>query len=108
MAFGVEIVKQTDGFLGPDPSLVEAGRDVHTLNMGPSASSPRAYYLRKGRPWPGQENRQWGPSSEHSGGVIIHAFADARTVPIPEGTDEIVYYRLCTVNGGESAELPSR
>ena len=110
MRYGVEIVtrRDLDGYLGPDPSLIERGQDVHTINMGPKPSQPRGYYMRRGRPWPGSENRQWGPSSEHSGGVVVHAFADARTVPIPEGTDETVYYRLCTVAGGEQAELPNR
>lgn len=108
MRYGVTIMQLPDGFLGPDPSLTERGQDIATLNMGPSSSRPRDRYMRRGRPWPGSEHRLWGPSSEHSGGVVIHAFADARTVPIPEGTDATVYYRLCTINGGEQAELPNR
>jgi prepilin-type N-terminal cleavage/methylation domain-containing protein len=103
IAYPNEIVKQADGFLGPTSGT---DKDVTSLNQGPTAASPRAYALRSGRPWPGTENRNWLISSEHSGNVIIHAFADARTVPIPEGTDELIYYRLCTVNGGEQAELP--
>jgi prepilin-type N-terminal cleavage/methylation domain-containing protein len=105
--YGVAITKSRDGFLGPDPSVQEQGQDVHTLNYGPGPASNQPY-MRKARPWPGSENRNWGPSSEHSGGVVIHAFADARTVPIPEGTDEIIYFRLITINGGEPAELPAR
>jgi prepilin-type N-terminal cleavage/methylation domain-containing protein len=102
------VTRTQDGYLGPDPAYIEAGRDVSALNYGPSTARSRSTrYMRSGRPWPGSEHRYWGPSSEHSGGVVIHAFADSRTVPLPEGTDEIVYYRLVTINGGEPAELPN-
>jgi prepilin-type N-terminal cleavage/methylation domain-containing protein len=102
---GIEVSMRPDGYFGP---VERPGQDTHTLNMGPKTSSPRTSYMRAGRPWPGAENRAWGPSSEHSGGVVIHAFADARTVPISEAIDEKVYYRLVTVSGGEQAELPNQ
>ena len=88
--------------------MIAAGRDVSSLNYGPPTGRKSPRYMRKGRPWTGVEHRYWGPSSEHSGGVVVHAFADARTIALPEGTDEIVYYRLVTCNGGDPAELPPR
>jgi len=95
-----------DGYYGPPES---SGTDVIALNYGPKNDRFRAYrYMRRGRPWPGSDHRVWGPSSEHGGSVVIHAFADARTVPISEGVDEKVYYRLVTRNGNEQAELPNQ
>jgi hypothetical protein len=43
--------------------------------------------------------RQWGPSSMHAGGVVLHAFADAHTAAIAEDIDPDVYYALVTWNG---------
>ena len=103
--YGIEIVRREDGYLGPQE---RSGQDLHNINIGPTSAQPRGRYMRAGRPWPGSEHRLWGPSSEHGGGVVIHAFADARTVAIAEGVDEKVYYRLVTINGGEQAELANQ
>ena len=46
--------------------------------------------------------RDWGPSSDHSGGVVVHSFADGHTQALPDTTDATVYYRMCTRAGGES------
>ena len=95
------VAEQSDGFLGPaDTPFARL-----TLNIG------RRLYLREGEYYlalqePFQFVRVCGPSSQHSGEVVIHAFADARVVPITEAIDPNVYYRLCTVAGGEPVEPP--
>ena len=38
-------------------------------------------------------HRAWGPSSDHSGGVVVHAFADGHTSTIPASTDAKVSSR---------------
>lgn len=103
----IQIMRDVDGFMAPDPKREEQGRDLITLNYGPTSAKRSARYMRKGREWNGIDHRLWGPSSEHPGGVVIHAFADARTVPIPEALDPKIYYRLVTINGAEQAELPN-
>jgi prepilin-type N-terminal cleavage/methylation domain-containing protein len=103
----IDIVRDVDGFMAPDPKKEEQGQDLITLNYGPTSAKRSARYMRQGREWNGAEHRLWGPSSEHPGGVVIHAFADARTVPIPEAVDAKIYYRLVTINGAEQAELPN-
>jgi prepilin-type N-terminal cleavage/methylation domain-containing protein len=46
--------------------------------------------------------RDWGPSSDHSGGVVVHSFADGHTQAIPDTVDATVYFRMCTRAGGEA------
>lgn len=38
--------------------------------------------------------RDWGPSSEHRGGLVVHGFADGRVQSIPDTIDPIVYLRM--------------
>ena len=54
--------------------------------------------------WPGRVARDWGASSEHSGGVVLHAFADAHAIAVSPDIDPTVYYRLITRNGGEEVD----
>jgi prepilin-type N-terminal cleavage/methylation domain-containing protein len=49
----------------------------------------------------------WGPSSDHSGGIILHAWADAHVTPITEDTDATLYLQLSTRAGREPASDPS-
>jgi hypothetical protein len=52
--------------------------------------------------WQGDQPRDWGPSSDHGGGVIVHAFADGHTRAFPESTDSTSYFRLVSRGGGEN------
>lgn len=75
------------------------------LNFGPDSASvnsgtPRYYWNM----YRGNENRNWGPSSEHSGGVVVHTYGDAHTQAIPSSIDQNVYYALITRAGGEAAD----
>jgi prepilin-type N-terminal cleavage/methylation domain-containing protein len=50
----------------------------------------------------GQVSSRWyGPSSAHSGGVVLHGYADAHGKGIPENIDRNVYLRMITKAGGE-------
>jgi hypothetical protein len=46
--------------------------------------------------------RDWGPSSDHGGGVIVHSYADGHTQAISDSIDPTLYFRLITRAGGES------
>jgi len=78
------------------------------LNYGPTAEHPTAVYLPTG--WlsdPDISNippgRLWGPSSQHAGGIVNHAFADAHVEGINDQIDPNVYLWIVTRNGGERA-----
>jgi prepilin-type N-terminal cleavage/methylation domain-containing protein len=74
----------------------------HALNYGldpnnPTASSAQMNFYQRTAPYQALP-RAWGPSSQHSGSVVVHAFADAHVVPIPASTDARVYAAAITVN----------
>lgn len=100
--YGIQIVprRPEDGYPGPDPRRDD---QATTINLGPSPSQPSLRYLRQ-RQWAGQQDRDWGPSSQHSGGMAIHAFADAHMASISDGIEAKVYYRLVTVNGSDPVQ----
>src|SRR5206468_3261747 len=41
-------------------------------------------------------NWEWGPSSEHAGGAVLHCWADAHVSPIQEDIDVNIYMQLYT------------
>ena len=43
----------------------------------------------------------WGPSSDHSGGVVNHVFGDGHTFGITDDCDATVYLNLTTRDGSE-------
>ena len=45
---------------------------------------------------------EWGPSSDHSGGVVNHVFADGGSRSISKEVDPQVYMHLVTRGGGEN------
>ncbi|HEV3138460.1 MAG TPA: DUF1559 domain-containing protein [Pirellulales bacterium] len=49
----------------------------------------------------------WGPSSDHSGGIVLHCWADAHVTGIPDDTDATTYIQLCTRSGREAAADPT-
>jgi prepilin-type N-terminal cleavage/methylation domain-containing protein len=50
----------------------------------------------------------WGPSSDHSGGVILHAWCDAHVSGITDDVDPTVYIQLVTKAGREPAADPGQ
>ncbi len=71
------------------------------LNKG--GSTP---YLTPGHGWAARSPRQWGPSSEHAGGVVTHVFVDVHTISLSEDVDPTVYYKLITREGKEPVSSP--
>lgn len=67
----------------------------HALNKGPGTTSTEQYWSR------GTQARDWGPSSEHSGGNVVHGFADGHVDVLSEAVDASLYLHLITRNGGE-------
>ena len=45
--------------------------------------------------------RDWGPSSDHGGGVIIVGYADGHTQALSETVDPNLWFRILTRAGGE-------
>jgi type II secretory pathway pseudopilin PulG len=100
------------GMAGP-PNRWWIGRDgTHSdggsaLNYGPTVDHPTAVYLPTASLAdpdisgiaPG---RLWGPSSQHNGGIVNHAFGDAHVESISDQIDPNVYLWIVTRNGGEA------
>ncbi len=84
------------------------GTGTSAINVGPRASTPTTVYLTASSAstptfsgaW------QWGPSSDHSGGVVIHLACDASVHSITEDIDPSLYMQLITRAGGEPVTLP--
>lgn len=71
------------------------------LNVGPDHASTELFF----EDFPGGP-RSWGPSSEHAGGVVVHAYGDAHVANINASVDPKVYYAITSRNGRETVELP--
>jgi hypothetical protein len=84
-----------------DESVEEDGLGL-ALNFGRGAASPPAdeTYL-KAVDWATRRHRAWGPSSEHSGYVVIHAFADGHTRAVSIEVNPTIYLRFITRNEGD-------
>jgi prepilin-type N-terminal cleavage/methylation domain-containing protein len=53
-----------------------------------------------------QHDWRWGPSSEHSGGVVMHGIADGSVRAIMADIDSTLYLRLITRAGRDKAKMP--
>jgi len=71
--------------------------------------------LNYGRPFEGKneaslfweskrDQRDFGPSSAHSGGVVMHGYADGHVKALNTDIDATTYFRLVTRDGGEPAD----
>jgi len=47
----------------------------------------------------------YGPSSDHQGGITMHAFGDTHIAQVTADVDPTVYMSICSRNGQESATL---
>ena len=50
---------------------------------------------------------RYGPSSDHSGGFVLHAWGDAHVSALPQDTDPSIYVQLCTRAGKEAVSDPT-
>ena len=77
----------------------------HGMNFGPKVD-PQMFYCQgqfssNGGQWWSQSTGtvqcyEWGPSSDHTGGIILHAWGDAHVSGLNEATDPTTYIRLVT------------
>ncbi len=73
------------------------------LNYGRRVDAPAdstAPYFWEGR----SDEREWGPSSAHSGDVVITGYADGHVKGLNSGIDATTYYRLVTRGGSEPTD----
>lgn len=52
----------------------------------------------------GKFTREWGPSSAHSGDVVMSGYCDGHVKALNSGIDAGTYFRLVTRGGGEPAD----
>ncbi|MCP4191052.1 MAG: DUF1559 domain-containing protein [Planctomycetaceae bacterium] len=104
------IMVQPDGYMGltQDPNMTRTGlnQGKSYLNVDPFDSSrenPEPWYASEGT-YEGGVARDWGPSSDHSGGVVIHSYADGHTQALSDSIDSTAYFRLITRGGGEQVD----
>ncbi|MBI3837645.1 MAG: DUF1559 domain-containing protein [Planctomycetia bacterium] len=89
-----------------------ASNPITGINYGPKFDTSRNFNnLSSGGtvlgPNPPGPAWGWGPSSDHSGGIVLHCWADAHVTGLPEDVDAIVYIQLCTRAGRETASDPT-
>jgi len=81
---------------------------VSGLNYGPKTDPQkifaRNYLMQMGT----QSQSDWGPSSDHSGGVVLHAWADSHVSGLNEDIDPQLYVHLVTRAGREPAADPNQ
>jgi len=86
-----------DGYPAPQPEVPSG------MNYGRRASAPRD----STDPWfweTRKDKREWGPSSAHSGDVVMHGYADGHVKALNSGIDAKTYFRLTTRGGSEPAD----
>jgi prepilin-type N-terminal cleavage/methylation domain-containing protein len=73
--------------------------ELHALNYGPdlAAGIDNLYY----ESFPGG-SRDWGPSSDHAGGMVVHAFGDGHVQHLSDSVDAEFYRAISTRAGRES------
>jgi prepilin-type N-terminal cleavage/methylation domain-containing protein len=98
------ITVQPDGFNGIAPTGDVS--NATALNFGRplllDPNSPNINDAWYSTTMPQGVERDWGPSSDHGGGVIVHSYADGHTQAISDSIDPTLYFRLITRAGGES------
>jgi prepilin-type N-terminal cleavage/methylation domain-containing protein len=76
-----------------------------SLNAGDDAD-PQNKYMASGRLASIKADWEWGPSSEHSGGVVLHVMGDASVQHLRDDMDANLYMHLVTRAGRENAAPP--
>jgi type II secretory pathway pseudopilin PulG len=84
----------------------------HGLNYGPKTDPQRLFSqltpgLRSGVYTVGGTSWSWGPSSDHAGGIVLHAWGDVHVSGLSEDIDPELYMHLCTRAGREPKSDPT-
>lgn len=86
-----------------DPAA--AGQVALQYGSDSTATTPAPNKYLKAADWgPSMGDRSFGPSSEHSGSVVLHVYADAHAQTISPNVDPTVYLRLITRRDGDPGE----
>jgi len=93
-----DFLKGRGGFDGDFP---KAPPDAAALNVGPGDYTLEGYFPADR--YPGQQAREWGPSSNH-GGVVIHGFVDGHAKTISVDVGPTTYMRFVTRAAGDPAD----
>jgi hypothetical protein len=76
------------------------------LNVGPAPTAATAYSPGLAGYCATPQVISWGPSSNHSGGVVVHGAVDGSVHLITPDIDPTVYMHLITIAGGEPDVMP--
>jgi prepilin-type N-terminal cleavage/methylation domain-containing protein len=78
---------------------------IGSINVGPTPANPTNYYLPKNLTSNAPLNSvNWGPSSDHSNGAVMHVFADDHVQAVTVLCDAETYLNLTTRAGGEKID----
>jgi len=76
------------------------------LNVEPSLTGPVRFLPTASFRATGMANGMaFGPSSDHQGGIVMHAFGDTHVAQVTTDVDPQVYMAICSRNSQESANL---
>jgi len=78
------------------------------LSVQPTLSPAIVRFLPSGSFTTGSRMAQgmaFGPSSDHQGGILMHAFGDTHVTPITTDVDPNVYMSVCSRNGQEAVTI---
>jgi hypothetical protein len=78
------------------------------LQVGPAPTATIAYSPELAGYGATPQFISWGPSSNHSGGVVVHAAVDGSVHNITPDIDPTVYMHIITIAGGEPDALPDQ
>jgi prepilin-type N-terminal cleavage/methylation domain-containing protein len=85
-----------------------AGGEQATNGAPTTAGNTAWFYMKPFAHFAGTITSRWyGPSSAHSGDVVLHGFADAHGKSIPANVDRNVYLWLITRAGREVVDISS-
>ena len=93
-------------FQGTPKMWDAAGGATTAINIGPRPTPTQYYFTGTPTVTGAGGTRYWGPSSDHSGGVVIHGIADGSVRTLTEDIDATLYIRLVTRDGREPENLP--
>jgi hypothetical protein len=105
LAFREQDIPRTQSGLLDFTEAIANGDAAMGLQYGPDASGVSGPYWEDYSTRASGGHRNWGPSSEHSGGVVIHTFGDGHVLQLPSSVDPGVYYAMVSKSGGESFDV---